>query len=383
MSTRQRTPKKSKMITSGLLALTLSTVAAVGGWQSATAAPGDSVLGTSDSFVVLAGAGVTNTGPTTLSGDLGTFPNPAVTGSDSITFASGVNQAGNAVSQGAKDDLVTAYDRLMAAGPPSSISADLAGSNLKAGVYNSASSLGLSGELVLDAEGDPDAIFVFQAGSSLTTASSSSVSLVNGAQACNVFWVVGSSATLGTDSDFTGSLVALASVSLQTGATVEGRVLARNGAVTLDSNVITAPECATATEETIVPGPTVTPTPNPTDEETTPVPEEEETTEPPVTPGTTPPRDGQNPPSDTPPVTPPGDITPPSDTPSNDVPSPPSDGSQPPEDQVPVIPEGPVATGDGSSLSSNNGNHAYSGAFLLVAISALMLTRQKFAHASR
>jgi hypothetical protein len=218
-------------------------------------------LGTAASFVVLAGAGVTNTGPTTLNGDLGTFPTPSVTGAGSMTIT-GTNHAGDAVTQGAKDALVTAYNNAAGQGPATPIAADLAGQTLAPGVYNSASSIGLTGALTLNGGGDPRAVFVFQAGSTLTTASASRVLLVNGAQACNVFWQVGSSATLGTGSVFRGSILALTDITVTTAATLEGRVLARNGAVTLDTNTITRPQCAAGTSPTATatPSPTATPT---------------------------------------------------------------------------------------------------------------------------
>jgi hypothetical protein len=127
------------------------------------------------------------------------------------------------------------------------VSADLGGQRLTPGVYRSASSLGLTGALTLDGQGNANAVFVFQAGSTLTTASASSVNLVNGAQTCNVFWQVGSSATLGTASSFRGSILALTSITATTGATVDGRLLARNAAVTLDTNTITRSRCATPT----------------------------------------------------------------------------------------------------------------------------------------
>ena len=211
---------------------------------AAQAAPTAVGLGTAGSFVVLAGAGVTNTGPTTLNGDIGTFPTTSISGAAGLTIT-GTNHGGDAVTQGAKTDLVTAYNTAAGEGPPSPISTDLGGQTLTSGVYNSASSMGLTGTLTLNAQGDPDAVFVFQAGSTLTTASASMVSLTNGAQACNVFWQVGSSATLGTGTAFRGSILALTDITLTTAATVEGRVLARNGAVTLDTNTITRPACVT------------------------------------------------------------------------------------------------------------------------------------------
>jgi hypothetical protein len=113
------------------------------------------------------------------------------------------------------------------------------GRTLNAGVYSSASSLALSGTLTLDGQGDPEAVFIFQMGSTLTTASASHVTLINGAQASHVFWQVGSSATLGTGSSIAGTIMALASITVTTGVTIEGRALALNGAVTLDTNTIT------------------------------------------------------------------------------------------------------------------------------------------------
>ena len=217
-------------------------VALVGGAQAASSAV---PLGAADSFVVLAGSGVTNTGPTTLNGDLGTFPTTTITGAGSVTI-SGTNHAGDGVTQQAKTDLVTAFNNAAGQGPTSPISADLGGQTLTAGVYNSASSIGLTGALTLNAAGNPNAVFVFQAGSTLTTASGSSVVLANGAQACNVYWQIGSSATLGTGSSFKGTILAQASITVTTGTTVEGRVLARDGAVTLDTNTITKPPCVTA-----------------------------------------------------------------------------------------------------------------------------------------
>jgi hypothetical protein len=139
---------------------------------------------------------------------------------------------------------VTAYTTAAGEGPTTAIAADLAGQTLAPGVYNSASSIGLSGALTLNGGGNPNAIFVFQAGSTLTTGSASQINLINGAQSCNVFWQVGSSATLGTGSTFRGTIIALTSITVTTGVTVDGRVLARNGAVTLDTDTITRPTCA-------------------------------------------------------------------------------------------------------------------------------------------
>jgi hypothetical protein len=222
-----------------------ATLLIAGGSLASTAQAASVPLGTADSFAVLGGSTVTNTGPSVINGDLGVSPGAAVTGFPPGTVTAGAVHAADAVALQAKNDLVTAYNDAAGRSSTATISADLAGSTLTPGVYTSASSLGLSGALTLDARGDPNAVFVFQSGSTLTAASASRVVLIGGAQACNVFWQVGSSATIGTTSAFVGNIMALTSVSLTTGATLNGRALARNGAVTLDTNTITKATCAT------------------------------------------------------------------------------------------------------------------------------------------
>lgn len=211
--------------------------------SSAGAAATNVPLGTAGSFAVLAGTGITNTGPTTVNGDIGTSPTPAITGAASLTVT-GTTHAADGVALQAQTDLVTAYNNAAGQGPTSPIVADLGGQTLSPGVYNSGSTIGLTGALTLDAGGNPNAVFVFQAGSGLTTASASQVNLTNGAQSCNVFWQIGSSAALGTGSSFRGTIIALTSITVATGATIDGRVLARNGTVTLDTNTITRSTCA-------------------------------------------------------------------------------------------------------------------------------------------
>jgi hypothetical protein len=216
-------------------------------------------LGTADSFSVLAGSTVTNTGPTTLTGDLGVSPGTAITGFPPGTV-NGTVHANDGVALQAHNDLVTAYNDAAGRSSSATVSADLAGSTLIPGVYTSASSMGLSGDLTLDAQGDPGAVFVFQAGSSLIAGSGSRVLLTGGAQACNVFWQVGSSATIGTGSAYVGNILALTSISLTTGATLNGRALARNGAVTMDTNTVSRSTCAAASST-----PQSTTTTSPTD----------------------------------------------------------------------------------------------------------------------
>jgi type VI secretion system secreted protein VgrG len=196
-------------------------------------------LGTAANFSVLAGSGITNTATTTITADAGTYPTTSETGFNTVTFVNGINHAGDAITQGAKIDLLTAYNNAAGQATTQTISADLGGQTLTAGVYTGAPSLGLTGTLTLDGQNNPNSSFIFQApASTLTTASSSVVSLINGAQARNVFWQVGSSATIGTGSIFVGNILALTSITLSTNATVDGRALAINGAVTLDTNTI-------------------------------------------------------------------------------------------------------------------------------------------------
>jgi len=226
----------------GMRLLLLALVVTLGLASSARAAA-PVPLRTADNFAVLAGSTVTNTGPTVVNGDLGLSPGTSVTGFPPGTV-NGTQHVTDAVAGQAQTDLTTAYNDAAARAPTGIVSADLGGRRLTSGVYRSASSLGLTGALTLDAQGNANAVFIFQAGSTLTTASASRVNLVNGAQACNVFWQVGSSATLGTASTFRGNILALTSITVTTGARVDGRVLARNAAVTLDTNTITRSRCA-------------------------------------------------------------------------------------------------------------------------------------------
>jgi hypothetical protein len=219
--------------------------------SSAHAAPATVGLGKAQSFSVLAGSTVTNTGPTTMFGDLGLAPGSSVTGAPHMLGATHVNDA---VATEAKNALTTAYND--AAGRPTEGSAgtDLAGQTFTAGVRNASSSLLLSsGSVILDAQGDPNAVFIFQIGSTLITGSNTTVQLVNGAQACNVFWQVGSSATLGSGTRFVGTVMAAETITANTAATIHGRLLAQTAAVNLDTNTITQSNCAIGATETATP----------------------------------------------------------------------------------------------------------------------------------
>jgi ice-binding like protein len=218
----------------------LGLVALLGAAGLSAPARGDNVLGFAQSFAVLSGSTVTNTGPTTIRGDLGVWPGSAVTGFPPGLLVGGAMHAGDAVAHLAQDAVTTAYNDLASRAATQVLTgSDLGGLTLTPGVYFFSSSAQLTGTLTLNGLGDPNAQFIFQMGSTLTTASASSVLTINGADGCNVYWQVGSSATLGTNTAFAGNILALTSITLTTGATLaDGRALARNGAVTLDSNDI-------------------------------------------------------------------------------------------------------------------------------------------------
>lgn len=208
-------------------------------------------LATAGNFSVLAGTTVTNIGPSILGQSLGLSPGPATTGfPPGMVLPPGTTEVANAVSLQAQSDLTAAY--LDAANRPvefTQVNPDLVGLTLAPGVYSGSSKapLSLSGQLILDGQGNNAAVFIFQTDSTLITSSASSILLINGASECNIFWQVGSSATLGTGSRFVGNILALTSISVQTGVTVQGRALARNGAVTLDNDVFTQPSCVGST----------------------------------------------------------------------------------------------------------------------------------------
>lgn len=235
----------------GLAGVLAAVVALVVAPAAVQAAPVN--LGTVSPFVVLAGSTVTNEGPSVLNGELGVSPGEALVGFGLPAVVNGATHAGDAVAAQAQFDLGTAYD--VAAGQPVAPADDLSGTDLgnrtlTAGAYRYNAAALLTGPLTLDAQGDPNAQFVFLIGSALTTESASSVNLINGASPCNVFWKVGTSADLGTTTKFVGNLMALESISVKNAATVEGRLLARNGAVTLINDVLTAPLCPIVTPET-------------------------------------------------------------------------------------------------------------------------------------
>ncbi len=261
-------------------------------------------LGSAESFAVLAGTAITNTGTTTIVGDVGSSPTSTTTGFGTVALT-GTNHGGDATTVQAKTDLDAAYVNAVSSAPTATIGTELGGTTVTPGVYNSAAgTFAITGTLTLDSQSDPNAVFIFQMATTLTTAAASAVTFSNGGSACNVFWQVGSSATLGANTQLLGSILAFTSITSGAGSSIAGRLLAEGGAVTIDSNNITVPACTpppppttTTTEPptttTTVPTtttttvPTTTTTTVPTTTTTT-VPTTTTTTEPPTTTTTVP-----------------------------------------------------------------------------------------------
>jgi hypothetical protein len=201
-------------------------------------------IGTAGNYAVLAHATVTNTGPSWITGQIGLSPGTSVTGFPPGT--AGHQDIANGAAVQAMIDLTTAYNNAAGASTTATLSGDLGGRTLVGGNYKYTSSAGLTGTLVLDGGGVTTNMWIFQIGSTLTTASGSRVTLINGAQPCDVFWQVGSSATIGTSTTFVGTILANTSITMTTGATLNGRALAGavapSGAVTLDTNRIIQPD---------------------------------------------------------------------------------------------------------------------------------------------
>ncbi|MCM3921319.1 ice-binding family protein [Frankia sp. AiPs1] len=218
----------------------------VGGQPRAQAAriarPAPVEIGSVQNFAVLAAATVTNSGASHVIGDIGVSPGTAVTGFPPGTL-DGMMHGGDPVATQAQSDLNTAYNDAAARTPTAIVSGDLGGLTLAPGVYHSISSLGIAGTLTLDGQGHPNAVFIFQMGSTLITSADARVELVGGAQACNVFWQVGSSATLAANSVIVGDVAADQSITVAAGTSINGRALARGAAVTLAENAITRADC--------------------------------------------------------------------------------------------------------------------------------------------
>ncbi|MDX3783145.1 ice-binding family protein, partial [Streptomyces europaeiscabiei] len=242
LRSRPRINRRLKARLAVVPGVVLLATATLAWFTTAQAAEAPVPLGTAESYAILAGSTITNTGDSDIIGDVGLSPGTDVTGFPPGEIFGALNIANGAAGT-AKMDLTAAYNN--AAGRTgTAVAVELGGRVLGPGVYSNPT-LGITGELTLNAQGDPNAVFIFQTTETLITASNSSVKLINGAQPCNVFWKVGSSATLGTDSDFVGTIMALASITLNTGADIQGRAFAQTAAVTLDNNDITRPFCVT------------------------------------------------------------------------------------------------------------------------------------------
>lgn len=227
-------------------------------WPATVLAATDPGLGGAGSFAVLAGTTVTNTGPTWITGQLGVSPGTAVTGFPPGT--SGAQHNGDSVALTAQTNLTSAYTNAAAQPCPGTnnfTGTNLGGMTLVPGVYCQTTAPTLTGTLTLNGGG----VYIFQIGSTLITASGARVVLINGAQPCDIFWQVGSSATIATTTTFVGNIMALTSIAMQTGATLNGRALARNGAVTLDTNRIIQPGGCSGGFTTNFPPPAFVPPP--------------------------------------------------------------------------------------------------------------------------
>jgi hypothetical protein len=209
-------------------------------------------LGAAGAFAVIGATTVTNTGASTVTGDLGLSQGTAVTGFPPGVISGGTLHAADAAAAQGHADLAAAYTDAVGRAPAVPILGDLGGVTLTPGVY-AAGALALTGTLTLDAQGNPSAVFILQAGSTLITAAGSQVTLAGGAQPCNVFWQVGSSATLGASSLLTGTILASTSISMGDGVTIAGRALARDAAVTMINDTVVAAQCTTSMSNTAPP----------------------------------------------------------------------------------------------------------------------------------
>lgn len=228
------------------LLLTLSLAAMLALPSVGMAAEPTVPLGAAQNFAVLAGQTITNTGNSVISGDVGVSPGSAITGFGTVTL-SGTMHSNDALAIQAQTDWTTAYNNAVGRPVTTNLaSPELSGLTLTPGVYSSGGALALTGTLTLDAQGDPEAVFILKSDSGLTIGAGSEVRLINGARFCRVFWPVASSATLGANATFVGHILAVTSISLDDSASVEGQLLAHDGEVTLINNVVRNDWCATS-----------------------------------------------------------------------------------------------------------------------------------------
>jgi ice-binding like protein len=226
--------------------LALLTLFALLGLAGSAQAQSPVPLGAADPFAVLAGTTVSNSGATVVGGDLGVSPGTSVTGFPP-GMVNGTIHAGDATAAQAQADLATAYDNAAGQAVTAIIPAELGGTTLPPGVYESdTGAFVIDGMLTLDGQGDGNAVFIFKAATTLGTGAGSQIALIKSAQSCNVFWQVGGSASLGPGSGFRGNVLALNDITSGSGASVDGRLLSRSGPVALDTDSITAARCDAA-----------------------------------------------------------------------------------------------------------------------------------------
>ncbi|MEH1098307.1 ice-binding family protein [Micromonospora sp. CPCC 205561] len=240
----RRSTGMTRVATALTLVFATTFLVGVAGQRSASAAEPPVPLGEAADFAVLAGTTVTSTGLSVINGDIGVSPGTAVTGFPPGQLNGSIHANDGPAVRG-KSDLAIAYNDAAGRTTTDVVSEQLGGTTRTTGVYSSvAGTFNITGNLTLDAQGDPNAVFIFKTTTTLITGASSVVNLVNGAQSCNVFWQVGSSATLGANSTFRGNLLAFTSITVGAALEVDGRMLAINGAVTMDTDTITPSTCA-------------------------------------------------------------------------------------------------------------------------------------------
>lgn len=346
---------------------------------SAEAVVAEPILGTAGSYSVLGAQTVTNTGPSVLSRSAGVSPGSAVDGfPPGLVLAPGTINAANPAAAQAQADALIAYTDLDGRTPPETVPDDLVGQTIRPGLYTAGGPLALNGTVTLDGGGNPAAVFIFQSSSTLIVGSGSQVLLTNGAQACHVYWQVDDSTTIGTGSAFAGTIVALQSVSLDTNATLLGRAIALNGAVTLDSNVITNGTCADAptSSSSGSSAPSSTPPTSTTPRSVTPTASTSTATAAPTT----------SRPSATSPTAPtnsgPSNGTSTTNTPATRTTTTDGGGGNTSPSttylidtpQIPITPVGGVSTGGGATTTTGGSNYLAIGALALLAAAALAMT---------
>ena len=250
----------------GLAAVIAVTAVSMAG-PARAAGPPDPVLGSALDYSVLAGEGVTNTGPTTVVGLVASAGiQDTVTDNGAISPPGNVRNGANAAVSGAKAELLIGYAQAAAApvNPKTPLLGEIGGQTLTGGTYTRAGSLNFTSTLTLDGENDPNSVFIIQVAQDFDVASSAQVLFTRGAQACHLYWQIGNDAVIGTSTAFKGTILAANDISAKTNATFQGRLLSNVGAITLDSNTFTSPACAASTPSTSAPTSSAPVTPAPT-----------------------------------------------------------------------------------------------------------------------